>query len=26
MRRQRASYDYPEDFAGALIRFKETSG
>ena len=26
MRRQRASYDFPDDFAGALIRFKEASG
>lgn len=26
MRRQRASYDYPDDFAEALIRFKEASG
>ena len=26
MRQRRASYDYPEDFAGALIRFKEASG
>ncbi len=26
MRRQRASYDYPDDFAAALVRFKEASG
>lgn len=26
MRRERASYEYPEDFAGALIGFKEASG
>ncbi|MXZ87879.1 MAG: helix-turn-helix domain-containing protein, partial [Dehalococcoidia bacterium] len=26
MRQRRASYDYPEDFAGALNRFKEASG
>ena len=25
MRQRRASYDYPEDFAAALVRFKESS-
>ena len=26
MRQQRASYEYPDDFSAALIRFKEASG